>query len=305
MPQEPGVSATKGALSAPIFNLSHTLGSGQVFRWGRDIDGWWKGTAYGTAFHQKRKEDTVVFWASSDRMTIYLPRSKKDLRFLARSKIKGQVEGGEFHVWVDTGDRGGKAGVYTSAEGIKISRWGRDVRKDIRVSFALSVFEGHLLGYLSLACSPSAEDDHPPGQEGGGKKLHIDGPASKYFWATKMIGQKKVRAIFVQVDEGAIKQSLKARRSGADKCPMRVSMTFPDYGEGDGAKQPDIFKFDFSEMDRETWGYHSGGPQVSGGNYQVFQPDLVPETGLGGMEEEAPPQEAPPPGKDGTPLENG
>jgi N-glycosylase/DNA lyase len=50
------------------FHLGHTLGSGQLFRWGRDEDGWWKGMAYGTAFHLRQQEESLLYRASSDRV---------------------------------------------------------------------------------------------------------------------------------------------------------------------------------------------------------------------------------------------
>ena len=57
-----------GELPAPEFHLGHSLGSGQLFRWGRDEDGWWKGVACDTAFHLRQTEDTVQFRASGDRV---------------------------------------------------------------------------------------------------------------------------------------------------------------------------------------------------------------------------------------------
>ncbi len=65
------MSRTSGALSAPGFHLGHTLASGQVFRWGRDRDGWWKGIAYGTALHLRQEGETLLYRASSDRVVTY------------------------------------------------------------------------------------------------------------------------------------------------------------------------------------------------------------------------------------------
>jgi len=55
-----------GSLAAPAFNLGYTLGSGQVFRWGRDTDGWWKGIAYQTVFHLRQVGDQIEYRASAD-----------------------------------------------------------------------------------------------------------------------------------------------------------------------------------------------------------------------------------------------
>ena len=57
-----------GIVQAKRFHLGHTLGSGQVFRWGRDVDGWWKGIAYGTAFQLRQEDDRLLFRASADRV---------------------------------------------------------------------------------------------------------------------------------------------------------------------------------------------------------------------------------------------
>jgi len=54
-----------GRLRCEGFHLAYTLASGQVFRWGRDTDGWWKGIAWGTAFHLRQKGDRVLFRASA------------------------------------------------------------------------------------------------------------------------------------------------------------------------------------------------------------------------------------------------
>jgi len=61
----------QGQLAVSDFELGHTLGSGQVFRWGRDVDGWWKGIAYGVAFHLKQLDDHIYYAASSDHVVTY------------------------------------------------------------------------------------------------------------------------------------------------------------------------------------------------------------------------------------------
>ncbi|MCZ6633799.1 MAG: DNA glycosylase [bacterium] len=61
----------EGEITGPDFELGHTLGSGQVFRWGRDADGWWKGIAYGTAFHLRQKGDRIAFKASAEGVKTY------------------------------------------------------------------------------------------------------------------------------------------------------------------------------------------------------------------------------------------
>lgn len=58
----------EGELPAHGFHLGHTLASGQVFRWGRDADGWWKGIAYGTAFHLRQAKERLRFRASGARV---------------------------------------------------------------------------------------------------------------------------------------------------------------------------------------------------------------------------------------------
>ena len=55
----------EGDIPADGFHLGYTLGSGQVFRWGRDEDGWWKGIAYGTAFHLRQLEDGKISYRAS------------------------------------------------------------------------------------------------------------------------------------------------------------------------------------------------------------------------------------------------
>ncbi len=60
-----------GLIHVESFDLSLTLYSGQTFRWGRDTDGWWKGIAFGVAFHLKQESDTVRYVASSDVVYTY------------------------------------------------------------------------------------------------------------------------------------------------------------------------------------------------------------------------------------------
>ena len=62
----------QGEVCASGFNLGYTLGSGQVFRWGRDADGWWKGIAYNTVFHLRQDGDSLHYLASSTRVPTYL-----------------------------------------------------------------------------------------------------------------------------------------------------------------------------------------------------------------------------------------
>jgi N-glycosylase/DNA lyase len=64
----------QGQLEAPDFQLGHSLGSGQAFRWGRDVDGWWKGIAYNVAMRLKQEGKTVSFCASSDTVETYAGR---------------------------------------------------------------------------------------------------------------------------------------------------------------------------------------------------------------------------------------
>ena len=60
-----------GEVETGGFHLGYTLTSGQLFRWGRDIDGWWKGIAYGTAFHLRQSGRELRFCASADRVNTY------------------------------------------------------------------------------------------------------------------------------------------------------------------------------------------------------------------------------------------
>ena len=58
-----------GQLRCEDFHLGYTLASGQVFRWGRDTDGWWKGIAWGTAFHLRQEGDRILYRASAGEVT--------------------------------------------------------------------------------------------------------------------------------------------------------------------------------------------------------------------------------------------
>ncbi len=62
---------TSGSFRVDAFDLALTLYSGQTFRWGRDTDGWWKGIAYGVAFHLRQEGETVRFVASAPRVFTY------------------------------------------------------------------------------------------------------------------------------------------------------------------------------------------------------------------------------------------
>ena len=61
----------KGMLESTSVNVGLTLGSGQVFRWGRDVDGWWKGIAYGVVVHLRQTGDHIQYRASSERVVTY------------------------------------------------------------------------------------------------------------------------------------------------------------------------------------------------------------------------------------------
>lgn len=64
----------EGEVEGERFHLGYTLGSGQLFRWGRDEDGWWKGIAYGTAFHLRQEGERVRFRASARTVGTYAGR---------------------------------------------------------------------------------------------------------------------------------------------------------------------------------------------------------------------------------------
>ena len=63
--------AVRGEIEARSFHLGYTLASGQLFRWGRDTDGWWKGIAWGTAFHLRQSGDRLRFSSSAERVHTY------------------------------------------------------------------------------------------------------------------------------------------------------------------------------------------------------------------------------------------
>ena len=61
----------EGIVENTSVNIGLTLGSGQVFRWGRDVDGWWKGIAYGVVVHLRQMGDHIRYRASSERVATY------------------------------------------------------------------------------------------------------------------------------------------------------------------------------------------------------------------------------------------
>ena len=61
-----------GRIETREFNLGYTLAGGQVFRWGRDVDGWWKGVAYDTVFHLRQVGDTLKYRAAASSVATYL-----------------------------------------------------------------------------------------------------------------------------------------------------------------------------------------------------------------------------------------
>lgn len=61
-----------GRIETRDFNLGHTLAGGQVFRWGRDVDGWWKGVAYDTVFHLRQEGETLRYRAGASDVATYL-----------------------------------------------------------------------------------------------------------------------------------------------------------------------------------------------------------------------------------------
>ena len=61
----------EGMLESTSVNIGLTLGSGQVFRWGRDVDGWWKGIAYGVVVHLRQMGDQIAYRASSEQVATY------------------------------------------------------------------------------------------------------------------------------------------------------------------------------------------------------------------------------------------
>ena len=61
-----------GRIETREFNLGYTLAGGQVFRWGRDVDGWWKGVAYDTVFHLRQVGDTLIYRTGASNVATYL-----------------------------------------------------------------------------------------------------------------------------------------------------------------------------------------------------------------------------------------
>ena len=68
------VSWVEDRIDTSDFNLSLTLYSGQLFRWGRDGDGWWKGIAYGEAFRIRQDGDRLFYGATSGVISTYAGR---------------------------------------------------------------------------------------------------------------------------------------------------------------------------------------------------------------------------------------
>ena len=60
-----------GEIETREFNLGYTLAGGQVFRWGRDMDGWWKGVAYETVFHLRQMGDTLQYRTVASSVATY------------------------------------------------------------------------------------------------------------------------------------------------------------------------------------------------------------------------------------------
>lgn len=61
-----------GRIETTEFHLGYTLAGGQVFRWGRDRDGWWKGVAWDTVFHLRQVGDTLLYRAGASHVPTYL-----------------------------------------------------------------------------------------------------------------------------------------------------------------------------------------------------------------------------------------
>ena len=72
-----------GQIETRDFNLGFTLAGGQVFRWGRDVDGWWKGVAYETVFHLRQVGDTLQYRTGASTVATY----------------RGEMSVGEFLAW--------------------------------------------------------------------------------------------------------------------------------------------------------------------------------------------------------------
>ncbi len=78
-----GCRPVTGEIETREFNLGYTLAGGQVFRWGRDVDGWWKGVAYETVFHLRQVGDTLIYRAGASTVATY----------------RGEMPVAEFLVW--------------------------------------------------------------------------------------------------------------------------------------------------------------------------------------------------------------
>ena len=61
----------EGDVPLSDFNLPLTLYSGQLFRWGRDASGWWKGVAYGEAFRLRQDGDRLLYGATTTSVKTY------------------------------------------------------------------------------------------------------------------------------------------------------------------------------------------------------------------------------------------
>ncbi len=83
----------EGMLENTAVNIGLTLGSGQVFRWGRDVDGWWKGIAYGVVVHLRQMGDQIAYRASSEQVTTYCGEMEIDafLRWYLRLDHMPQI----------------------------------------------------------------------------------------------------------------------------------------------------------------------------------------------------------------------
>ena len=83
----------EGMLENTSVNIGLTLGSGQVFRWGRDVDGWWKGIAYGVVVHLRQMGDQIAYRASSEQVTTYCGEMEIDdfLRWYLRLDHMPQI----------------------------------------------------------------------------------------------------------------------------------------------------------------------------------------------------------------------
>lgn len=62
---------TRGRLRCEGYRLALSLYSGQLFRFGRDMDGWWKGIAYGVAIRLRQDGEVLHYTVSSPRVKTY------------------------------------------------------------------------------------------------------------------------------------------------------------------------------------------------------------------------------------------